>query len=118
MDSLWMNLPYDIVRIIISLAGLNHSCTHYIRFKPSKLNINYNHYNLALDFMKRIESSRIEMFRVAYPTPYMSLTIYSNENSFLFSKYYEEIDYFEDTTYDLNTSECTFECGYLYELEE
>ena len=37
MDSIWKDLPYDLVRVIIDMAGLSHDAMRYIRFSPPKL---------------------------------------------------------------------------------
>jgi len=54
MDSVWQQLPYDLVRIIISMAGLNHSCMEYQRFDVNKLKyipyINFPSFNWMQKF--------------------------------------------------------------------
>lgn len=54
MDRVWTNLPYDLVRVIIQMAGLNHSCMGYIKFEPKKLDripyIDFPSFNLLQKF--------------------------------------------------------------------
>lgn len=86
-----MNLPYDMVRMIIQKAGLSHDCMRYIRFDRHRMNTIPN----------------IIFPEYCYKS-FNTFTICNiRDRDFTFTKEYDEFG--EDMIYNYETKRITYE---------